>query len=148
MLALSSCSGTNQNVPDTPLPKTKEQKKKKPAAASATTHNSDVTPTPEQQEAAQEILETTEGDGSAAIGEAPGEEMIETPAPAAESETTSDTIPGGLRMGQFAPPEEGTGDNEHHAHTPNSVELHGFRSPSLRGGKLPMNINGKLNTNQ
>ena len=31
---------------------------------------------------------------------------------------------------------------------PNSVELHGFRSPNLKGGTLPMNINGKINKSE
>ena len=48
-------------------------------------------------------------------------------------------------MGRFAPPEEAISSDENDAPAPNSVELHGFRSPNLKGGKLPMNINGKIN---
>ncbi len=62
--------------------------------------------------------------------------------------TREDVIPGGLRMRRFAPPEEAVSSSDEIAPTPNSVELHGFRSPSLKGGKLPMNINGKINKDQ
>ena len=62
--------------------------------------------------------------------------------------TREDVIPGGLRMRRFAPPEEAVSSSDEIAPTPNSVELHGFRSPSLKGGKLPMNINGKMNKDQ
>lgn len=51
---------------------------------------------------------------------------------------------GGLRMGNFAPPEEATGNSETPALRPNAVQLRGLRSPSLKGGALPMDINGKL----
>lgn len=51
---------------------------------------------------------------------------------------------GGLRMGNFAPPEEATGNSEAPAPRPNAVQLRGLRSPSLKGGALPMDINGKL----
>lgn len=70
-------------------------------------------------------------------------------APAAEESTTdSGVIPGGLRMRRFAPPEEAASSSDEAEPAPNSVELHGFRSPSLKGGKLPMNINGKINKAQ
>ena len=66
----------------------------------------------------------------------------------AESTTDSGVIPGGLRMRRFAPPEEAVSSSDEAEPAPNSVELHGFRSPSLKGGKLPMNINGKINKAQ
>lgn len=67
---------------------------------------------------------------------------------AVEAATDSGIIPGGLRMRRFAPPEEAVSSSDEAEPAPNSVELHGFRSPSLKGGKLPMNINGKINKAQ
>lgn len=47
-----------------------------------------------------------------------------------------------LRVRRFAPPEEST-DNDSDDPLPNSVELRGFRSPTLKS-RLPMNIDGKI----
>ena len=73
----------------------------------------------------------------------------EAPMPGVITEATSanasEVIPGGLRMGRFAPPEEAVSSSDNDMPAPNSVELHGFRSPNLKGGTLPMNINGKIN---
>lgn len=65
--------------------------------------------------------------------------------PDVEPAPQTDVIPGGLRMGRFAPPEEAVSSSDNDMPAPNSVELHGFRSPNLKGGTLPMNINGKIN---
>lgn len=75
-------------------------------------------------------------------------ELPEYTPEAATTEMVPDSIPGGLRMRRFAPPEEAVSSSDEVEPAPNSVELHGFRSPGLKGGKLPMNINGKINQAQ
>ncbi len=111
-----------------------------------------VQPTPEQMEAAVQMMQENDIDSPtspvsevapmpAINGEAPESGVITEAASANEPEV----IPGGLRMGRFAPPEEAVSSSDNDMPTPNSVELHGFRSPNLKGGTLPMNINGKIN---
>ena len=78
------------------------------------------------------------------------EALFNTPAAPADSEDAADAAPtlstGGLRMRRFAPPEEAVSSNEGtDTPLPNAAELHGLRSPVLRGGALPMDINGKIN---
>lgn len=91
-------------------------------------------PSEEQQAAAHQLLEEAdEGDGGM-----PGAGISPLPADSAAALPRS-----GLRLGQFAPPEEAASAGENAEPAPNSVELHGLRSPSLPS-TLPMDINGKL----
>lgn len=166
---LSSCSLVQQQsqATDTPAPeavKTQEKKDKKVEQKAEST----VQPTPEQMETAMEMIqqdkaESTDADEktadavssvseavsetiSEAVSETTSEPASETPAGVVTEATPQpEVIPGGLRMGRFAPPEEAVSSSENDDPAPNSVELHGFRSPNLKGGKLPMNINGKIN---
>lgn len=105
----------------------------------------EVAPTPAQQAAAQKALRETPS----------------IPEPRTESDTslltpgvddTPDYAPAptrnGLRLGNFAPPEEAASRAESTKPRPNAVELRGLRSPMLRGGRLPMDINGKLTTDK
>lgn len=130
---LSSCSLVQQQNPkadDETTPSAEKQEKKVTAPKS----DKAVQPTPAQMEAAVQMMQdaTTEAAASESI-------------PAVESAPRPDVIPGGLRMGRFAPPEEAVSSSDNDMPAPNSVELHGFRSPNLKGGTLPMNINGKIN---
>lgn len=104
-----------------------------------------IQPTAEQMERALNTLQPAAGEIAPNIPEPelPAEESAGIVSEAVPPQT--DVIPGGLRMGRFAPPEEAVSSSENDAPAPNSVELHGFRSPHLKGGKLPMNINGKIN---
>lgn len=97
-------------------------------------------PSVEQRAAA---LETAAERAAAAPTE---EELLNTPAAAAdEGDITPQLSTGGLRMRRFAPPEEAVSSEEGtQIPLPNAAELHGLRSPSLRGGNLPMDINGKI----
>lgn len=101
----------------------------------------EVAPTPAQQAAAQKALRETPS----------------IPEPRTESDTSLltpgvDDAPAptrnGLRLGNFAPPEEAASRAESTQPRPNAVELRGLRSPMLRGGRLPMDINGKLTTDK
>lgn len=134
LMVLSSCSLVQQQSPKADgetTPAAEKQEKKATAPKSDKT----VQPTPAQMEAAMQVMqedistETTE------------QESI----PDVEPAPQTDVIPGGLRMGRFAPPEEAVSSSDNDMPAPNSVELHGFRSPNLKGGTLPMNINGKIN---
>lgn len=157
---LSSCSLVQQQSQATDPPasetaKTTEKKEKKVEPKGEST----VQPTPEQMETAMEMIQQNKEEASAPTTE---ETSSQTPSSESNSESVSeisdgvvteaapqpDVIPGGLRMGRFAPPEEAVSSNENDAPAPNSVELHGFRSPHLKGGKLPMNINGKINKSE
>lgn len=104
-----------------------------------------VRPTPEQMESAVQALQEAENSELDAAGadEMPAAENGEDVSVSVES--PSEAIPGGLRMGRFAPPEEAVSSSENDVPAPNSVELHGLRSPNLKGGKLPMSIDGKIN---
>lgn len=106
------------------------EEEKTDAPAEAEKKTADVQPTPAQQAAAHKLLD------AAAIPE-PALVTDAAPEPATRN---------GLRLGRFAPPEEGTDAAETPAPRPNKVELRGLRSPMLPGGKLPMDINGKLTT--
>lgn len=93
-----------------------------------------VQPTPAQQAAAHRLLDN-------AADPAPFTD------PLAAASNDADAAPAtrnGLRLGHFAPPEEAASSAENTAPRPNKVELRGLRSPVLRGGSLPMDINGKL----
>ncbi len=101
----------------------------------------EVTPTPAQQAAAQKALRETPAIPEPSTASdtsllAPG--VGDTPAPTRN----------GLRLGNFAPPEEAASRAESTTPRPNAVELRGLRSPMLRGGRLPMDINGKLTTDK
>lgn len=109
-----------------------EEEKKEAPAEAAQKPAAEVQPTPAQQAAAHKMLD------AAAI---PAPDLVTDAAP--EPSTRN-----GLRLGRFAPPEEGTDAAETPAPRPNKVELRGLRSPMLPGGKLPMDINGKLTTDQ
>lgn len=106
-----------------------------------------VRPTPEQMESAMQALQETEGEYAASADTGAGDMSVPNNGEddSVTMESQSDVIPGGLRMGRFAPPEEAVSSAESDAPAPNSVELHGFRSPNLKGGKLPMSIDGKIN---
>lgn len=106
-----------------------------------------VRPTPEQMESAMQALQGTEGEYAASADTGAGDMPVPNNGEddSVTMESQSDVIPGGLRMGRFAPPEEAVSSEESDAPAPNSVELHGFRSPNLKGGKLPMSIDGKIN---
>lgn len=104
-------------------PENAAEAEQKPAASS-------VRPTPAQEASARRMLDAAEIPTPEPLGDA-------APEPATRN---------GLRLGRFAPPEEGTDAAETPAPRPNKVELRGLRSPMLPGGKLPMDINGKLTT--
>lgn len=108
-----------------------------PAAKDSVQAEKKVVPTEEQQTAARQLLEKAgESENIAPAPEQPAEAAPPEAAPLPISRPA-------LRLGQFAPPEEAASAGENASPTPNSVELHGFRSPSLPSA-LPMNINGKL----
>ncbi len=141
------------DVPGEPEPKEKDKphtpappKKKAENANLATETAEPIAPTPEQQAAAEHLLNTTETQTE------PSHEASASPEPQAIEETASQAsasypagIPGrrALRMGQYAPPEEAVSSGEAAAYRPNRAEQHGFRSPVLPSG-LPMDIHGKL----
>lgn len=110
-------------------------KPQEPAAAEEQAPVAKATvPTEAQQAAAHQLLEASDG----GMGEEPGAGQEPLPAEPVASLPRS-----GLRLGQFAPPEEAASAGENAEPAPNSVELHGLRSPSLPSN-LPMDINGKL----
>lgn len=96
---------------------------------------SDVQPTPAQQAAAHRMLD-------AADIPAPSPDPLT--AGSDDGNFTPAATRNGLRLGNFAPPEEAASSAENTAPRPNKVELRGLRSPVLNGGSLPMDINGKL----
>lgn len=123
-LALCACSSKKAPAPEaTPAPAAQKPK---------------VTPTPAQRAAAREVLEEQEA------LRREEEALLNTPAAAAD-DMPADISTGGLRLRRFAPPEEAVSSSEgSDMPAPNSAELHGLRSPVLRGGNLPMDINGKI----
>lgn len=130
VLCLNSCSLFRQ--------KAKTAAEEAPVAQVTEKVKTPAKPTAEQQAAAR-----------AALAEQAAEEAVlyNTPAAAEDgSPTPSDISTGGLRLRRFAPPEEAVSSAEgNDIPLPNSAELHGLRSPVLRGGALPMDINGKIN---
>lgn len=135
LVLLSSCSLVQQQTQETDTAVAAEAEK--PTQKNKKTDNS-AQPTPEQMETAMQVMKEY------AVG--PAEDSAEMlTVTAAETVPEPDVIPGGLRMGRFAPPEEAVSSSDNDMPAPNSVELHGFRSPNLKGGTLPMNINGKIN---
>ena len=113
-------------------------------------------PTAEQQAAAQQILQQEHAPGPPAQLPQPekAENTPEPPAQLPQPEKAENTpepsvyqTPGdlrsGLRMRRFAPPEEKISKDNDDEPLPNSVELRGFRSPTMKG-TLPMNIDGKI----
>lgn len=133
-LLLSSCSLFHQKAQeDTPAADTAA----KPAKTTAA-------PTAEQQAAGRKAM------AEEAALRAEEEALFNTPAAPADSTDAAESAPalstGGLRMRRFAPPEEAVSAQEGtDTPLPNAAELHGLRSPVLRGGSLPMDINGKIN---
>lgn len=159
---LSSCSLVQQQTQKAEGDVAEAVKKPTKKATSRKSEKT-VQPTPEQMEIAVQALREDEADSPASpasapasvsvsagssmpavYDEAPASEVITEPVSANEPEV----IPGGLRMGRFAPPEEAVSSSDNDMPAPNSVELHGFRSPNLKGGTLPMNINGKINKSE
>lgn len=162
LLMLSSCSLVQQQTQKAEGDVAETVKKPTKKATSRESEKT-VQPTPEQMEIAVQALQEDEADSPASpdsapvsvsvsagtsmpavYDEAPASEVITEPVSANEPEV----IPGGLRMGRFAPPEEAVSSSDNDMPAPNSVELHGFRSPNLKGGTLPMNINGKINKSE
>lgn len=162
LLMLSSCSLVQQQTQKAEGDVAEAVKKPTKKATSRKSEKT-VQPTPEQMEIAVQALQEDEADSPASpasapasapvsagtsmpavYDEAPASEVITEPVSANEPEV----IPGGLRMGRFAPPEEAVSSSDNDMPAPNSVELHGFRSPNLKGGTLPMNINGKINKSE
>lgn len=139
-IILASCSTTPQQQDETPAetPATKKEQK-------ATT----VTPTAEQQTAAEALL-VPEKSGVTYVEATQSTLQLPSEAPAYEAPTYQPTtsIPGrsGLRMGHFAPPEEAASTGENKAPTPNAVDMHGLRSPSLPKN-LPLDVNGQSKKN-
>ena len=161
-MMLSSCSLVQQQTQKAEGDVAEAVKKPTKKATSRKSEKT-VQPTPEQMEIAVQALQEDEADSPASPAgatvsppagaasstpavnaEAPASEIITEPVSANEPEV----IPGGLRMGRFAPPEEAVSSSDDDMPAPNSVELHGFRSPNLKGGTLPMNINGKINKSE
>lgn len=95
----------------------------------------DVQPTPAQQAAAHRVLDTAD---------IPAPSLDPLTAGSDGGNFTPAATRNGLRLGNFAPPEEAASSAENTAPRPNKVELRGLRSPVLNGGSLPMDINGKL----
>lgn len=154
LFSLSSCSlfqqqpqETGAAAPETVKKQENGEKKKKSES------DEEIRPSQEQMEHAMQALKEEEEEASTLPQEESAEASNATTDNASEpprdvtdaGEPQADFIPGGLRMGRFAPPEEAVSSSENDEPAPNSVELHGFRSPNLKGGKLPMNINGKIN---
>ncbi len=97
-------------------------------------------PTAEQQAAAHQILQQEHAPEPPA--QLPQPEKAETTPEPAVYQTPGD-LRSGLRMRRFAPPEEKISQDNDDEPLPNSVELRGFRSPTMKG-TLPMNIDGKI----
>lgn len=96
---------------------------------------SDVQPTPAQQAAAHRMLDAADIPAPSPDPLTAGSDDGNLPPAATRN---------GLRLGNFAPPEEAASSAENTPPRPNKVELRGLRSPVLNGGSLPMDINGKL----
>lgn len=148
-LSLGACSSLTQQAGENPAPAEEAG-----ASAAKTKQAAKTDGTPEA--AATEAMAT---EGAAAIQDDGSDIPAPLPGPrhsgaGDDVDYTPDYVPetagayglknGGLRMGNFAPPEEATGNSETPALRPNAVQLRGLRSPSLKGGALPMDINGKL----
>ena len=102
-----------------------------------------ITPTAEQQEAARQLMleqKRKEEAKAAKASEARKQAPAPEPAPAVEEKQDLRST---LRMRRFAPPEEEISRSDNDEPLPNSVELRGFRSPTMKS-KLPMNIDGKI----
>ena len=102
-----------------------------------------ITPTAEQQEAARQLMQEQkrkEEAKAAKASEARKQAPAPEPAPVVEEKQDLRST---LRMRRFAPPEEEISRSDNDEPLPNSVELRGFRSPTMKS-KLPMNIDGKI----
>ena len=101
----------------------------------------EITPTAEQQKAAQALLNRQPA--SAPTSEPAPEKQADKPA---ELKLPGSVTGGALRQHRFGPPAETLHDDDDEEQLPNSVELRGLRSPSMKG-RLPLNIDGKINKN-
>ena len=102
-----------------------------------------ITPTAEQQEAARKLMQEQKRQEEAKTAKAnEAKKQVSTPEPAPVAEESRD-LRSTLRMRRFAPPEEEISRSDEDEPLPNSVELRGFRSPTMKS-KLPMNIDGKI----
>ena len=102
-----------------------------------------ITPTAEQQEAARQLMQEQkrkEEAKAAKASEAKKQAPAPEPVPVVEEKQDLRST---LRMRRFAPPEEEISRSDNDEPLPNSVELRGFRSPTMKS-KLPMNIDGKI----
>lgn len=102
-----------------------------------------ITPTAEQQEAARQLMQEQkrkEEAKAAKASEARKQAPAPEPTPVVEEKQDLRST---LRMRRFAPPEEEISRSDNDEPLPNSVELRGFRSPTMKS-KLPMNIDGKI----
>lgn len=145
-LALSACSSHK-------APSEGDAAKQTPAQTSGTTGHpaSALTPTPEQQKAAQQLLNQTGQTPAATPSGLPLPGTVPGTAPSildpeALNPTPSDSLPVNLRgIRPPVPPEEAASRSDSAAPAPNAVELRGLRSPSMPK-TLPMDITGKQNT--
>ena len=86
---------------------------------------------------------------SSLLEESPTGKVVEAPNEEPEVySSSSSSIPGrsGLRMGNFAPPEEATSIGSNEPPRPNAAEQRGLRSPQLPGS-LPLDVNGQTKKN-
>lgn len=99
-----------------------------------------IVPTAEQQAAALKLLSKQEKPNKPKAKHQPAK----APSAEAAKEGYNHDLRSTLRVRRFAPPEEGSEQNDDTGEPmPNSVELKGFRSPVMKG-RLPMNIDGKI----
>ncbi len=127
-------------------PKVSSEAVEQPDASTGSMTEQTISPSREQQEAAEALLkEGAEAPIPAPTTVTTGAAVPGTTADGAPLPASPTGIPGGsgLRLRHFAPPEEASSSSELPPPAPNSVEQHGLRSPSLPGA-LPMDINGKL----
>lgn len=155
-LALSACS-TNKTPATTDRPQTSQ------ATDQPGTPVSPLTPTPEQQKAAQELLNQTENAGPPPVtpagdaaqqpsGTVPQTQGDQTgippivPEPVILNPAPTDSLPVNLRgIRNPVPLEETASSSSNAAPAPNAVELRGLRSPSMPK-TLPMDITGRQTT--
>ena len=100
----------------------------------------EVSPTPEQQEAARKLLE----EQARSQATHTRRKTQSTPAEHEPESLQKQDMRSVLRVRRFAPPEEAISREDDDEPMPNSVELRGLRSPVMKG-RLPMNIDGKIN---
>ena len=107
----------------------------------------EIIPTAEQQKAAQELLNKKPATTPRPLPPPAAEPAPQKPADKpAELKLPGSVTGGALRQHRFGPPAETLQDDDDEEQLPNSVELRGLRSPSMKG-RLPLNIDGKINKN-